>query len=490
MKIAATLAALLGTGILPGAFQEPQEQKPAKPKEKQEEAPPAEELHTVTKGNLTPRLELDSTFEPGEPAEIRLRLEAYQGDLTIKSIAAHGKAVRKGETILSIDTKPLERIIAAAENDLRVARAALAKARAEADLGARADALALSDAETALKNAEDGLKIFDEVDGKHYLKRIDLTVKNYEDYVSDQQEELDQLEKMYKSEELTNATAEIVVRRARRQLERLRIMLRMVRESASVAREIYFSQQRQTLVSSLEKARQALEAQKVANAQSAVQREAEAVKARAAVEQQEEQLAKLRRDLEKLTARAPLDGRVFYGQFQQGQWATTEQMVQQLRPGEKIQPHQILMTVCGPTASLVADLPESDYLDVHPDQAVTVAPAAFPDDRLQGRVRLKGFVPRPKGPAPSFEVNIALKDRKPDILPGMKAKVTVTGDELRDVVLVPSQAVSASGQKHTVTVSKDGKKSQREVTVGKSDGKMTHIKEGLEAGETIVLPKP
>ncbi len=75
-------------------------------------------------------------------------------------------------------------------------------------------------------------------------------------------------------------------------------------------------------------------------------------------------------------------------------------------------------------------------------------------------------------------------------LPGMKAKVILMGDELRDVILVPSNAVSSSGARHTVNVSKDGKAAPREVTPGKTDGKMIHIKKGLEAGEKIVLPKP
>ena len=36
---------------------------------------------------------------------------------------------------------------------------------------------------------------------------------------------------------------------------------------------------------------------------------------------------------------------------------------------------------------------------------------------------------------------------------------------------------------------KDGKTSSREVVIGKSDGKMTQIKSGLEAGEKVAVSK-
>jgi multidrug resistance efflux pump len=505
MTLPLALAALLAFGPFAAPPQEeevkpPAEKKEAPPKEapaaqdpekgKAEAAPPAEELHEVKKGNLVPRLELESFFEPENPAEIRLHFDTYAGELTILRALPHGAAVKKGDVLLSIDPKPIDRMVAAAENDLRVVRATLKKTEAEAELGARADALALSESENTLKKAEDELRVYDEVESKHVLKRLELALKSYDDYVSDAQEELDQLEKMYKSEELTNATAEIVVRRARRALERLKIMVAMARESAKVFREVEFPEQRKVHVFALERARQALEALKTAQAMGKVQREAELVKARAAAEQQEEQTARLRKDLEKFTSRAPFDGRLFYGQFQQGQWGTAEQMVQQLRVGEKAPPQQVLMTVCGPRTVVSADLPEANYLDVGPGQAAVVTPTALPDEKIQGRLRKKGIVTRARGPGPSFELEIELQDQKPEVLPGMKAKATLTGDELRDVVLVPSNAIAGSGPKQTVTVSKDGKNTPREVTPGRSDGKMTQIKSGLEAGEKIVLPKP
>ena len=71
----------------------------------------------------------------------------------------------------------------------------------------------------------------------------------------------------------------------------------------------------------------------------------------------------------------------------------------------------------------------------------------------------------------------------------MKGKATILGKELKGVVLVPTAALAAQGSKCSVSVSKDGKSMPREVVAGKSDGKLTQVKSGLEAGEKVVVPK-
>jgi len=83
----------------------------------------AEETVAAQKGNLTPVFELEAVYEAVESAELKLRLEAYQGELTLLKIAAAGETVKKGDLLFSIDKSAIEKQIAAIENDLRVARA-------------------------------------------------------------------------------------------------------------------------------------------------------------------------------------------------------------------------------------------------------------------------------------------------------------------------------------------------------------------------------
>jgi multidrug resistance efflux pump len=457
--------------------------------EKAKPADDAEETVAARKGNLTPVFELDAVYEALDSAELKLKLEAYQGELTVLKVVAAGEAVKKGDVVLALDRAPIEKQIAALENDLRVARATVEKSQADLAIGAKADALAFLQAQTALKDAETALKSFEEVEGKHMVQQVELNVKFMEDALHDQTEELAQLEKMYKSEELTNATSEIVVKRARRNLDRIKISLEMGRSEAANVKNVRYPQQRNTFVHAIEVAKNSLESLKAMQALGKVTREVEASKAKAAASQLEEQAAKLKRDLEFFTWRAPLDGRVFYGQFHHGAWTTAEQVAPMMAPGEKTQAGQVLVTVCGLRTRARADLAETDYFDVAPGFEATVSPSAAPDAKAEGTIRAKSAVAAQRGAGPAFELKIDFKEPPADLLPGMKGKATIKGKELKDVVLVPSTAVAALGGKCTLTVSKDGKSASREVTVGKSDGKMTQIKSGLEPGEKVSVPK-
>lgn len=452
--------------------------------------PPApEDLHAVQRGTVTPTIELEASFESTEAAEIRVRPESYSGELKVLKVAAAGEAVKKGGVILAIDPEPLEKAVTAAENDLRVARSSLARAEADAKIGEKADAQALAMSTDAVKNAETALQVFEKVEGPQMITQVELMTKGRRDAVSDQEEELAQLEKMYKSEELTNATAEIVVRRARRTLGRSRIWLKMSEEDEKVSKEVTHPQRLKSFQYSVETARRSLESLKVAQAHGRVSREAELFRSRTAAEQAEERVAKLRKDLEGLTHRAPFDGRVFYGQFLHGAWATADQVAPSLRPGERVMAGQVLLTLCGAAGRARAILPEASYFDVAAGQAVSLVPTALPDAKGEGRVVSKSAASAPRGMAAGFEVRIELKEPHAEILPGMKGKATVAAAPLKDVVVVPSGAIASSGGKSTVKVSKDGKTEAREVKPGKSDGKMTEIRSGLEPGEKIVAPK-
>jgi len=153
----------------------------ALPQDKPKPAEDPEETVAALKGNLTPVYELEATFEAVDAAEVKLKMEAYQGDLTVQTVVAAGEPVKKGDLILALDKAPLEKQMAALENDLRVARATQDKQQADLEIGARADVLALLLAETGVKDAVANLKAFEEVEGKHMVASVELNVKFMED---------------------------------------------------------------------------------------------------------------------------------------------------------------------------------------------------------------------------------------------------------------------------------------------------------------------
>ena len=74
-------------------------------------------------------------------------------------------------------------------------------------------------------------------------------------------------------------------------------------------------------------------------------------------------------------------------------------------------------------------------------------------------------------------------------LPGMNASVTITVDQAQDVLLVPAQAVQSEGFQSVVEVlNDDGSTEKVVVQTGLTDGINTEITEGLEEGQTIMIP--
>jgi HlyD family secretion protein len=78
-------------------------------------------------------------------------------------------------------------------------------------------------------------------------------------------------------------------------------------------------------------------------------------------------------------------------------------------------------------------------------------------------------------------------DAKP--LPGMSATVTIIVGQAQDVLLVPAQAIQTEGFQSVVEVVNDDGSTERVVVqTGLSDAMSTEITEGLEEGQTIIVP--
>jgi len=73
---------------------------------------------------------------------------------------------------------------------------------------------------------------------------------------------------------------------------------------------------------------------------------------------------------------------------------------------------------------------------------------------------------------------------------GMNVTVTLYPAQKSSVLIVPNTAIRVVGGRHVVTVvADDGTEEQRTITTGISDWQNTEVVEGLEEGETVLLPE-
>ncbi|MBI3272148.1 MAG: hypothetical protein HYZ53_24350 [Planctomycetes bacterium] len=457
--------------------QEPNAEDPA--------APPQGQTHVVKKGSLSLTIDAEGSFEPVGAFEVWLRPKAYPGDLLVVSAAPDGSAVAKGDVLLQLDAEEVRHHVETAENELATARANLKKAEADLELGAQADALALKEKEHALAVAEASLKWWEEVDGKHLLEGADLEVLNLRDATSDQEEELDQLRKMYKTEDLTTATADIVVKRAVRGLDRTKVRLRMQEESAKKVKAHEHAVERQKLVFGIEGAKQELAQLRAAQEQGRALRQTALVTARLAAARGEEHVADLKADLAGMTVRAPAAGTALHGRLEKGVWQGGEP--EALRPGDKVAANQVLLVVYAPgRLGLALELPESQLFWMRPEMKVAVTATSLPGLAYTGAclAPARTATAGDRGSPQAFRLPISLPQVDERLVPGMRAQAHIEVAELADVLLVPSAAIS-HGKVRVKTP--DGKEERHAVVVGRSDGEMTEIKDGLLEGDEVLL---
>ena len=441
---------------------------------------PAGATHTVKAGKLSFLVNGEGVFVADEPFEVRLKFEAHSGPLIITSAAANRAEVKKGDTLLELDTVAIKRDVAAAENELTAAKATLVKAESDATLGEQADALAMRIQQQETKNAEAAVKWWEQVDGPQILTSAQLQVKMSRANVEDQEDELDQLKKMYKSEDLTSQTADIVIKRSVRQLDVSKTMTKMTEERSHKTETHTYAIARQGVIDALDQSKQRLEMLKVSQALAAVLRKTGLNTARLAAATSEKKLADLKKDQALFSIKAPADGIVLYGSASGGAWTGIDPKT--MRVGERLTSGATVMTLFKPgDLKVELTIPESQSAWAKPGAKARVTPVAFPELSYEGTCAAPA--PKPGSGSLSFVTTINVGDVDARIVPGMKSTVRVDGGEADGVLLVPVGAVS--GGKVWVR-GKDGQETQKDVVTGRSDGKMIEVKQGVSEGDQVL----
>ncbi|MEE9198958.1 MAG: efflux RND transporter periplasmic adaptor subunit [Dehalococcoidia bacterium] len=185
-------------------------------------------------------------------------------------------------------------------------------------------------------------------------------------------------------------------------------------------------------------------------------------------------LAEAREKLEKAAITAPFDGLVA---------SVSSKM------GDKVMAGAVVIRLIDPGEFEVeATVDELDVYQVRPGQAVHISLDAIPGDTLSGTVTAMSPVAQRETGVISYQVIISLQPSTDIALKdGLTASTEIVIDSLRDVLLVPSRAVSRSGDDRVVQVVVSGKLQERVVETGTSSEGQTEILSGLSEGEKVLV---
>ncbi len=457
--------------------------------EKPAAAKPA--IHTVKKGPLKIEASLDGVFEAQNATEVILRPKVW-ATLKVLKAAEHGTAVKRGDLLVTLDTEKIDRAIADLRAEHKIANLGVGAAEQALATLEKTTPMDLAAGLRAHQNSQDDLDYYLKVTRPLALKSAEFSLKSAEQYVEYQREEVRQLEKMYKADDLTEETEEIILKRARNALERAEFSFK--RTQILHERTMKVEMPRRYLARKESAKRAALAWNDVkAGLPVALQKQRlELKKTKIVRERSEEKLNDLLADRAAMIVKAPCDGIVYYGKAVRGKFSSTTST--EIRAGGAIAANKVFMTIVQPRPLLIrASVAEKDLGKISAGIKGTAQPTGFPDMKLSAIVNRLGTIPMSAG---GFDARIAvaLDSQAEAVMPGMTCKVKLVTYQNPSALTVPPQAVStdeSDERKHYVhVVGKKGKSKKRYVKVGKRTDKAVEILEGLSEGDKILSESP
>jgi multidrug efflux pump subunit AcrA (membrane-fusion protein) len=470
--------------------QETNQDKDSKP-ESADAKPPT---HKIEKKDFRIELTVKGILEPEETSPISFRPQRMLNSpvshepLSIKAIVEHGATVKKGDVLVTFDSTKINEIIDDLDKERKVLDAAIKLTEEELPLLEKSAPVDLAAAETAKKLADQELKYFLEIGRAQTEKQTEMFVKMEKYYLEYSQEQLRQLEKMYKANDLTEETEKIILRRQQQAVE----MATFFYQAALIDRDYIMKY-------TLPNKEKALRDEQIkANLQlEKTRRTAEPVLAqkKAALTQMlynrtknAVRLQKLQEDRAAMTIVAPMDGIVYHGKFQKGQWTTPGN---RLQPNGTVTPDDIFLTVVK-ARPVVLHL-TIDEKDVHLVKVGLQGKAKLPfqpDRKLPAKVTKLAGVPATAG---KFDALVEMETDAADalLMPGMACSVKFVPYSKSNAIAVPAKCIHEEDDRYFVYMyTKGGKEEKRDVTPGRTGGEQTEILAGLREGEEILLERP
>ncbi len=474
----------------------------AKVAEKKKEKPAEKKKERKTAKAETKRVRvvatLDGTFAAEKMTPVALRPEVWS-QFEIVEIVDHGSEVHAGQTLVKFDREKFDEELTDVELQLHVSELAIRKAEEELPRLDKTLTMAAAEAERNDKNVREDFDRFHKIDRPMLLKSIEYSLKNSQFQLDYSQDELDQLEKMYEADDLTEDTEEIVLKRTRTEVDFAKFNLEQTKQYCDELLTIRLPRYEIDIKESLDKAALAMAQAKTALA-------LDINRARYDLEQQRQtrtksldRHAKLLTDRALLELKAPADGIVYYGECEDGNWSDMASMIAKLKPHGNASADTVLMTILERRPlEVLAQVGEGQRPQFTVGQAAKVVPPVENAEWLPAKLKSITAVPVASG---KFNADFDLTGTElPDwIVAGMSCKVKVATYDKEDALVVPKKAVHTDKDDEELKYvwlidSKDGdpknaeaKAERRNVKLGKTSGENVEITSGLKLGDVVSL---
>jgi len=463
----------------------------------------------VTRGDFTVTVTEEGNLKSMDTIDIRCEVEGH--NITIVSLVEEGTYITEDDVadskiLVELDSSQFEEDLNRQKISMRSAEAAYTQAEKELEIQKKQNESDLNAAQMKVK--------FSRMDLEKYLgselaeRTINDTV-NYQELIYDQALGGEARQSMLKFEgDIDLAKADLS--RAKTKLENVIKMekegfvsssdleyaeldhkrMKNTVKQQEIARDLFvryeFTKKTEELVSNYLESINELERTKTRSQAKLVKAQIDLESKKSRFDLEKERVEKLTDQVEKCTIRATNPGLVTYAQGRR--WE------EPLKEGSTVRKQQTLLTI--PNLSKMGvdvNIQESHIDKIEKGQLANIKLEAFPDRPLTGKVVKIGIMPdsQHRWLSPDvkvYKVEIEIEGKHDYLKPGMSCDVEVVMDEIKDVLMIPVQAVMLHEGKKVCVVSSSSE--LREVEVGDYNNEYVEIRRGLKQGEKVLLYKP
>lgn len=437
--------------------------------------------HTVQTAPFKVEVSIDGVLEAVQKSELILHPQEWASYKILRAVE-HGSTVRKGDQLVWLDLKDLEEAIENQQAAVEQAEIDLKLAVIDAEQQKRSLPFDLELAEHSRKTAEQDFEDYQNTLAPLNRKQLAYMLKMSEQMVQYAKEELKQLEKMYKEDQITEETEEIILLRTRNDVEQAEFFAEQSRVNTRIREQRLDREDFQAQQTARQKQ---MEAERTkATAPLTVERSRLSVaRARSSLEKAAERLAQLKSDLEQVKPiAAPTDGVVYYGQCVDGQWSAGLKFVQ----GESLLPHSVFMTVIQPAQLIIrAQIAEAQRGLLEPGLTGRASLSAEGTKPFLARIDSIAAVPNA---SKQFKAQLTPLQLPAAAVAGMSCHVKFVRVHKPQALAVPEKAVgyNSKAQSYVVVVGASGTQELRLVELGLSSGDNVQVISGLKAGDEIL----
>lgn len=368
-------------------------------------------------------LTLSGTFEAVMATEVSVGTEKLSS-LVVSRIVPHGTKVRKGQNVVWIETEDIDRKIRDAETAARLSQLTQDEAEFDYEQFKKTQQLDRQAAERTRAAARQTHDNYVRVDRDRSIASAEFNLHSYEVSLENALEELKQLEQMYKEDELTEESEEIVLKRAKNSVESARF--RLEGSKIQTARAIGQSIPREAAQQedAFQRAEMAYQKALLSLNLARQRQDIEIAKKREALKKELKDVAAMKAERAALVVRAPHDGLVYHGELNRGKLSDKPSS---LKEGSTVTGKQVLATIVDPRAQQIrVDLTEALRAQVVAGTKGTAKSTAFPDTELKVVVKSVGSVPLANN---KFDCVLTVQGDVSGIAPGTTCVVRLNGKQ-------------------------------------------------------------